>query len=114
MELKLLALLKGINSIAIDTSPFIYYIEEHEDYIGVIDPLFTHISRGYIIAYTSLITLIEVLSKPIEEGDRKFVSKYEDLLTNSKNLILTDIDKNIAVESEKLRAKYKIKISDAI
>ena len=41
MELKLLALLKGINSIAIDTSPFIYYIEEHEDYIGVIDPLFT-------------------------------------------------------------------------
>lgn len=114
MELKLLALLKRINSIAIDTPPFIYYIEEHEDYIWVIDPLFTHISRGYIIAYTSLITLIEVLSKPIEEGDRKLVSKYEDLLTNSKNLILTDIDKNIAVESAKLRAKYKIKIPDAI
>ena len=30
MELKLLTLLKGVNSIAIDTAPFIYYIEEHK------------------------------------------------------------------------------------
>ena len=40
--------------------------------------------------------------------------KYEDLLTNSKGLLLTDMDKNIAVESAKLRVKYKIKIPDAI
>jgi len=33
MGLKILKALKDINSIAIDTSPFIYYIEEHEDYI---------------------------------------------------------------------------------
>lgn len=98
MELKLLTLLKGINSIAIDTAPFIYYIEEHKVYIEVLDPLFIYISQGYILAYTSLVALIEVLTKPIEEKNQKLMSKYEDPLTNSNNLILTDIDRNVAVE----------------
>ncbi|MBI3600237.1 MAG: hypothetical protein HY097_06305 [Nitrospinae bacterium] len=87
--MKILKVLKNINSIAIDTSPFIYYIEEHEDYIPAIEPLFTHINHGNIIAYTSLITLIEVLTKPIEEKDNNLINKYENLLTNSNNLILT-------------------------
>lgn len=114
MEVKLVTLLKGVESIFIDTSPFIYYIEEHEKYIEAVDPLFSYISQGRIIAYTSFITLIEVLAKPIEEKNKKLMWKYEDLLTNSKGLILADMDKNIAVESARLRAKYKIKIPDAI
>ena len=114
MELKLVTILKEINAIFIDTAPFIYYIEEYEKYIEVVDTLFSYISRGHITAYTSYITLIEVLTKPIEEKDKRLVCKYEDLLTNSKSLILADIDKNIAVESAKLRVKYRIKIPDAI
>lgn len=112
--MKLATLLKGVESIFIDTSPFIYYIEEHEKYIEAVDPLFSYISQGRIIAYTSFITLIEVLAKPIEEKNKKLMRKYEDLLTNSKGLILADMDKNIAIESARLRAKYKIKIPDAI
>lgn len=114
MELKLITLLKGAESIFIDTSSFIYYIEEHEKYIEAVDPLFSHISQGRIIGYTSFITLSEVLTKPIEEKNKKLVCKDEDLLTNSKGLILTDMDKNIAVESAKLRVKYRMKIPDAI
>ena len=112
--MKILKILKGINSIAIDTSPFIYYIEEHKDYIETIEPLFALINQGHIIAYTSLITLIEVLTKPMEVKDESLAEKYETLLTNSDNLILTDIDKNVAVESARLRAKYNIKTPDAI
>lgn len=114
MELKLITLLKEIDSIFIDTAPFIYYIEEYEKYIEAVDPLFSYISQGHITAYTSFITLIEVLTKPIEEKDKRLVYKYEELLTDSKGLILTDMDKNIAVESAKLRVKYRIKIPDAI
>ena len=114
MELKLVTLLKEIDTIFIDTSPFIYYIEECEKYIEAVDSLFSYISQGRITAYTSFITLIEVLTKPIEEKNKRLVCKYEDLLTNSKGLILADMDKNIAVESARLRAKYRIKIPDAI
>ena len=70
MELKLATLLKRAESIFIDTSPFIYYIEEHEKYIEAVDPLFSYISQGRIIAYTSFITLIELLAKPIEEKNK--------------------------------------------
>ena len=112
--MKIVTLLKEIDSIFIDTAPFIYYIEEYEKYIETVDPLFSYISQGHITAYTSLITLIEVLTKPIEEKDKRLVYKYEELLTDSKGLILTDMDKNIAVESAKLRVKYRIKIPDAI
>ena len=56
MELKLVTLLKELDSIFIDTSPFIYYIEECEKYLEVIDPLFSYISQGHIIAYTSFVT----------------------------------------------------------
>lgn len=114
MDLKLLRLLKGIDTIAVDTAPFIYYIEEHKDYIETIAPLFTLISQGRIIAYTSVITLIEVLAKPIQEKNEKLIAGYHELLTNSNNLILTEIDKNMAVETAKLKSKYHIRIPDAL
>ncbi|BBO18606.1 conserved hypothetical protein [Candidatus Brocadia pituitae] len=112
--MKLVTLLKGIDSVFIDTAPFIYYIEEYKKYIEAVDPLFSYISQGYITAYTSFITLIEVFAKPIEEKNKGLMNEYEDLLTNSNNLILTDMDRCVAVESAKLRVKYKIKIPDAI
>ena len=89
--MKIVTLLKEIDSIFIDTAPFIYYIEEYEKYIETVDPLFSYISQGHITAYTSLITLIEVLTKPIEEKDKRLVYKYEELLTDSKGLIWTKI-----------------------
>ena len=114
MELNLLKTIKGIDSVAIDTSPFIYYIEEHQDYIKVIDPLFKLIGQGQIIAYTSVVTLIEVLTRPIEENDNELVATYENLLTSSENLILVDIDRHVGIESARLRAKYNIRTPDAI
>jgi hypothetical protein len=65
--LKLLSLLKNAKAIAQDTAPFIYFIEENPTYINIVEPLFQEISRGNLRAFTSHITLIEVLIKPMEE-----------------------------------------------
>jgi len=43
--LKLTKILKNVHSIAIDTAPFIYYIEENEKYINALDQLFTLLSE---------------------------------------------------------------------
>jgi len=67
MGVKLLNLLKNAQTIALDTAPFIYFIEENPTYISIIEPLFQEISRGNLLAFTSNITLIEVLIKPLEE-----------------------------------------------
>ena len=34
--------LAGVESIAIDTAPFIYYIEEHKRYLRAVDPAFNN------------------------------------------------------------------------
>jgi predicted nucleic acid-binding protein len=114
MDLRLQRILKNIDSIAIDTAPFIYYIEENNTYLEIIDGLFKLIADGNITAYTSVVTLIEVLTKPMEKENEDLSKKYEDLIANSEHLILIDIDRYVAVETAKLRAKYKIKIPDAI
>jgi len=114
VELKLTKILKNVHSIAIDTAPFIYYIEENEKYINALDQLFTLLSEGKISAFTSYITLIEVLTKPIEQEDNDLIEKYENLLANSENLVLYEVNRQVAVKSAKLRASYSLKTPDAI
>jgi len=112
--LKLLNLLKDAKSIAVDTAPFIYFIEENPTYINIVEPLFQEISRGNLRAFTSQITLIEVLIKPLEEKKDDLIIKYRDILSDSDNLFLADVDKEIAMEAARLRAVHKLKVPDAI
>ena len=106
--------LAGIESIAIDTAPFIYYIEEHKHYLRAVDQLFTLVDKGSISGCTSIITLIEVASKPMEEKNSDLIARYEELLSDSKNFTMYDIDRRIALESARLRAVYSLKTPDAI
>ena len=112
--MKLLELLKKVKHIAIDTAPLIYFIEENPIYISIVEPMFLEISRGNLHAFTSQITLIEVLIRPLEENNNRLIKKYTDILCDSENLFLSDIDKEIAMESARLRAAHNLKIPDAI
>lgn len=44
--MKLLSLLKDAKSVAVDTAPFIYFIEENPTYINIVEPLFQEIGGG--------------------------------------------------------------------
>ena len=112
--MNLLRRLKNAETIALDTSPFIYFAEENTNYIKIIEPVFQEISRGNIRAFTSYITLIEVLVKPLEEHNEALIKKYIEILNDSDNLFLSDVDKEIAMEAARLRAVHKLKIPDAI
>ncbi|HOD57407.1 MAG: hypothetical protein LMBGKNDO_01783 [Bacteroidales bacterium] len=114
MGVKLLNLLKNAQTIALDTAPFIYFIEENPTYISIIEPLFQEISRGNLLAFTSNITLIEVLIKPLEEKNNDLIKKYSEILHDADNLFLADVDNDIAMEAARLRASHKLKIPDAI
>ncbi|MBI5789746.1 MAG: PIN domain-containing protein [Candidatus Schekmanbacteria bacterium] len=100
--------------IAIDTSLFIYYIEEDERYINAADTLFNLIAEGSLNAVTSLITLIEVLVQPIKHGNKDLEEKYRKLLLYSNNLEIENMNLDIAERTAELRAKYNIRVPDAI
>lgn len=57
--------LKGKN-IVIDTSPFIYYIEENKKYLEILEKLFDMVDSGETHGTASVITLLEVLVKPLK------------------------------------------------
>jgi predicted nucleic acid-binding protein len=67
--------------IAFDTGPLIYYIEEHPDYLSRADELFSALDGGAALGMTSVLTLQEVLVKPLREGQDDLAAKYRQVLT---------------------------------
>lgn len=98
----------------IDTAPFIYFIEKKEKYLGLLKPFFYEISAGNIDGLTSTITLLEVLVHPLRIGDDALAEKYREILLHSEGLVTFEIFNEVSEKAAKLRAKYSIKIPDAI
>ena len=64
---RLTAIITG-KLLAFDTSPLIYYIEQHPLYLPITDDLFDSIHQGNTRAITSVLTLLEVLVQPLRSG----------------------------------------------
>ncbi len=104
-----------INTIFIDTSPVIYFIEAHPQFGPLAKEAVTSFQFGNLNAFSSVITLTEVLPKPVESGDEKLVRKFADFLKHGKNLTMIEISERIAESAGKLRGRYSfLKTIDAI
>jgi predicted nucleic acid-binding protein len=107
--------LEQINTIFIDTAPIIYYIEANPQFGMLVKEVIDSFQSNNLSAFSSVITLTEVLSKPIETGDEKLAEKFAEFLKNGKNLSLIEISTDIADKAGRLRGKYKdLKTIDAI
>ena len=111
--------LENYECICLDTSPFIYFIDENPKYISKVEKIFSAIANGSTLGVSSYISLLEVLVKPIQNGANDIATQYKDLLLNSYSLKLYPLDDKVAEAAAKLRAKYsgngfKIKTPDAI
>lgn len=107
--------LEGHRRIMFDTAPIVYFIEEHREFGRITDEIFKAIKddSGYR-PFSSVITLVEVLTQPLRKSKMEIVEKYRQFLLNSGNFITYSIDPIIAEKSAGLRAQYGIKTPDAI
>lgn len=107
--------LARISSIFIDTAPIIYYIEAHPDFGPLAKEVVTAFQSGNLTAYSSVMTLAEVLPKPIESGDEKLARKFADFLKHGRHLTMIEISERIAESAGKLRGRYPVlKTVDAV
>lgn len=107
--------LARINTIFIDTSPVIYFIEAHPQFGPLTKEVVAAFQSGNLNAFSSVITLTEVLPKPIESGDEKLARKFAEFLKHGKNLTMIEISEKIAESAGKLRGRYTfLKGIDAI
>lgn len=77
--------------ICLDTSVFIYFIEENARFFNVVLPLFQAIADGKVNAATSEITFLELLVIPFREKDWALAEKYEKILFNNNSLTVYPI-----------------------
>jgi predicted nucleic acid-binding protein len=104
----------GSGPVALDTSVFVYFIEEHPIYLPLVDPLFEAIAAGEIQAVTSSLTLLEVLVVPFRFANAPLIDQYETLLTRSRGLRLIDLGRDVLRSAALLRAATRAKTPDAI
>ncbi len=100
--------------VGLDTAPLIYYLEEHPDYLPLVDPFFEALARGDLRAVTSTITLIEVLTQPLRLGKAALVAQYRSLLLNSQAIAIRAVSVTVAEEAARLRADHRLRTPDAV
>lgn len=100
--------------LGLDTAPFVYYIEERQPYLAILEKIFEHIDRGGLMAVTSALTLLEVTVVPFRLNNFALANQYEALLTRSRGLICRELDRPLMLAAARLRAVTQMKTPDAI
>lgn len=107
--------LRQFQSPFIDTAVVIYHIEAHPA-LGPVAREVVHTFRvGARRAYTPVMTLVEVLRRPVAAGNEALAEKFIHILAHTRNLELLGASAQIAERAGRLRAKYRgLKAADAI
>jgi predicted nucleic acid-binding protein len=114
VSLRLSEILRSRRKVYLDTSVFIYFIEEHPIYFEVCDRFFNYLEKGKIEAVTSTLTLTEILVQPYRQKNDELVLKFYSLFTTYPHLSWQPLTLPISDLAAKLRADHNLKTPDAI
>jgi predicted nucleic acid-binding protein len=101
--------------IFVDTAVVIYHVEAH--------PVFGELAReavhtfrsGDVRAFTSAMTLVEVLPKPVSAGREDVAATFLEFLLHTRNLALLEVTVAMAEKAGRLRGQYRgLRSADAV
>ena len=104
----------GPGNVGIDTSIFIYFIEEAPQYLPALAPLFQDADAGIRELIASAVTLLEVLVVPYRAGNHALAERYEALLTRSRGVQLIDLTSDQLRRAAQIRAATGARTPDAL
>jgi predicted nucleic acid-binding protein len=105
----------GPGPTALDTTAFIYYIEENEVFLPLVAPIFEDVAVGRREVVTSSLTLLEVLVVPFRAGNLALADRYEAYLSRSRGVRLVDIGRAELRTAAQLRALHPaVRTPDAL
>ena len=102
-------------TLLLDTSVLIAYLDGDDETSPVAEAIidgFIRSERNTAIA--SMVTVTEVLVGPARTGDRALYATVVEFLTQLPRLRLREVDFRIAERAATLRARYKLRGSDAL
>jgi predicted nucleic acid-binding protein len=106
--------LVNVQRLYVETSPFIYYVENHPVYADKVDAIYEVVNTSELEIITSVVTLAETLTKPLRTGDKNVEQAYRVLLQQTKRIALVPITLQIAERTADLRARYNLRTPDAL
>lgn len=106
--------LKNVSLVAFDTAPVIYFVEANPSYDALVTEVFQRVDDAKFAGVTSVITLCEVLVHPIRNQNSRLERRYYDILQNSPNFFIENINSSIAGIAAKLRANHNLRTPDAL
>ncbi len=104
----------GPGPVAVDTAVFIYFAEQHPEFLPPARLLFEAADRGDVEVVTSEITLLEVLVVPYRAGNLPLAARYEAILTRSRGIRLVSLDRSQLRAAAQLRAVHGMRTPDAL
>jgi len=106
--------LRSYKIAALDTMLFIYHFEGDNQYSAKIAKLLSEIEKGAVKGITSVVTLSEILIGPLTNNNIDLADEYKNALNSFPHLKIMEINQYAATLAASLKAKYKIKLPDAL
>ena len=100
--------------VGLDTSPFIYQLEDVAPYSDLTEALFEWIAKPGGHAITSTLTLLEVLVGPYRARNEARVNEFYGRLTTFPHLDWFPLTLEVADRAAGLRAAHGLRVPDAI
>lgn len=106
--------LPSAGSLYVDTNAVIYRVEQIEPYLTASAPLWDALDAGTVSVVTSELTLLEVLVKPLRDGNSALASLFRTVLLGTAGFTCLPITRSILESAAQLRASCQLKTPDAI
>jgi predicted nucleic acid-binding protein len=100
--------------VGIDTPAFIYELEGNPAYARTVRPFFAGLELGSIRGVTSVVTLMELIVRPLQLHAPDVADSLEALLLAYPNLSVLDVTRSIVRRAAGLRARHRLRAMDSV
>ena len=106
--------LDGLAAVGLDSMCFIYHLEANLEYVIFTEAVFTRIEGGRLQAMTSVMSIADLLVRPLALGDTAAAADYRYWMEKFPNLSLAEVGVDTVVEAASLTAKHGLRLPDAL
>ena len=99
--------------VLVDSAPIIYYLEGHSVFGPRYADLFARAESGDHQLVISTVTLAEVLTGPLREGDERLADDYRQALTRPPTWLVADLTVAVANRAARIRSQTRLRLPDA-
>ena len=98
----------------LDVNVFIYALEAHPRYLGLVTEIFQAIDHGQFTAVTSELSLAEALVKPCMDKRDDLQAVYKSTIAPAPYLDVPSVSREILIESAMVRVQINLRLPDAV